>query len=110
MSEPAVALNGISKRYGDRVALDGLDLQVGQGSLHALLGPNGSGKTTTIRILLGFIRPNSGQGSVLGFPLGHISFPPVDLKARIGYVPERSSLYENMTAREILACSAYQWT
>ena len=103
MSEPAVALNGISKRYGDRVALDGLDLQVGQGSLHALLGPNGSGKTTTIRILLGFIRPNSGQGSVLGFPLGHISFPPVDLKARIGYVPERSSLYENMTAREILA-------
>ena len=102
MNEPAVVLNGISRRYGKRVALDALDLQVEQGSVHALLGPNGSGKTTTIRILLGFIRPDSGQGSVLGFPLGH-SFPPVDLKTRIGYVPEHSSLYESMTAREILA-------
>lgn len=102
MSEMAITLNGITKHYGDRKVLDGLNLQVEKGSLHALLGPNGSGKTTTIRILLGFIRPDNGLGSVLGCPLGP-AFPPVELKARIGYVPERSALYEDMTAREILA-------
>ncbi len=102
MSELAVSLSGIVKRYGSRTGLDGLDLQVERSSFHTLLGANGSGKTTTLRILLGFIRPEAGQGSVLGFPLGP-GFPPVDLKARIGYVPERFSLYENMTARETLA-------
>lgn len=89
------------KRYGGRTALDGLDLRVEKGSFHALLGPNGSGKTTTLRMIMGFIRPDSGQGTVLGYSFGP-GFPPVDLKARIGYVPERFSLYESMTAGEIL--------
>jgi ABC-2 type transport system ATP-binding protein len=101
LTESAVSLSGIRKRYGDRTALDGLHLEVERGSFHALLGPNGAGKTTTMRILLGFIRPDDGQGSVLGVRLGG-GFPTVDLKSRIGYVPERSSLYETMTAREIL--------
>ncbi|MGE5579383.1 MAG: ATP-binding cassette domain-containing protein [Bacillota bacterium] len=102
MSELAVSLNGVRKRYGSRTALDGLDLQVNKGSFHALLGPNGSGKTTTLRILLGFITPDEGTGNVLGNPLGP-GYPAVDLKSRIGYVPERSALYESMTGREILA-------
>ena len=101
MAELAVSLRGIAKRYGGRTALDGLDLRVEKGSFHALLGPNGSGKTTTLRMIMGFIRPDSGQGTVLGYSFGP-GFPPVDLKARIGYVPERFSLYESMTAGEIL--------
>ena len=101
MAELAVSLRGIVKRYGGRTALDGLDLRVEKGSFHALLGPNGSGKTTTLRMIMGFIRPDSGQGTVLGYSFGP-GFPPVDLKARIGYVPERFSLYESMTAGEIL--------
>lgn len=102
MSELAVSLSGIRKRYGGRTALDGFDLRVERGSLHALLGPNGSGKTTTLRILLGFITPDAGAGSVLESPLGS-GYPSTELKSRIGYVPERPSLYESMTAREILA-------
>ena len=101
MAELAVSLKGLVKRYGGRTALDGLDLSVEKGSFHALLGPNGSGKTTIFRTLMGFIRPDGGQGAVLGYPFG-AGFPPVDLKARIGYVPERFSLYESMTAGEIL--------
>lgn len=101
MNELAVFLRGVEKRYGPRMALGGLDLRVERGSFHALLGPNGSGKTTTLRILMGFIRADGGQGAVLGSEMGP-GFPSVDLKARIGYVPERSSLYESMTGREIL--------
>lgn len=102
MSELAVSLSRVRKRYGNRTALDGFDLQVKKGSFHALLGPNGSGKTTTLRMLLGFITPDEGSGSVLGYHLGP-GYPPVDLKSRIGYVPERPALYESMTGREILA-------
>ncbi len=104
--ETAVRLDGLTKSYGGRRALNGLTLTVPRGSIFALLGPNGAGKTTTLRILLGLIRPEGGNGEVLGYELGTVagrsSYPPVALKRRIGYVPERNSLYERQTARELL--------
>ena len=61
MSEEAIATEGLTKRYGGTLALDGLDLHVPRGEVYGFLGPNGSGKTTTIRLLLGLHRPSSGR-------------------------------------------------
>lgn len=102
MNEWAVELREVTKRYGSRTALDRLSLAVPQGAFFALLGPNGGGKTTTLRLLLGLIRPDGGAGEVLGVPLTQ-GFPPASLKERIGYVPERPSLYERATAAELLS-------
>lgn len=101
MSETAICLTGISKRYGARVALSDLGLAVPRGAFFALLGPNGAGKTTTLRLLLGLIRPDSGCGEVLGHAFGD-GYPSVELKQRIGYVPEANPLYSRMTAAELL--------
>ena len=66
----ALATQGLAKRYGSRVALDGLDLRVPEGVVYGFLGPNGAGKTTTMRILTGLIRPDAGQVELLGRPFG----------------------------------------
>jgi ABC-2 type transport system ATP-binding protein len=63
MSEVAVATSGLTKRFGHQVAVDSLDLLVPTGSVYGFLGPNGSGKTTTIRMLLGLVRPTAGSGN-----------------------------------------------
>ncbi|MFZ5817315.1 MAG: ATP-binding cassette domain-containing protein [Bacillota bacterium] len=101
MSDLAISLKGIRKRYGNREALGGIDLAVPTGSIFALLGPNGAGKTTLLRALLGMIRPDSGEGRVLGYALGP-HYPPRALKERTGYVAQHPSLYEGMTARELI--------
>lgn len=101
MSETAVRLQAVTRRYGARTALDRLNLEVPRGSFFALLGPNGAGKTTTLRLLLGLIRPDEGAGEVLGVPLAQ-GFPPASLKERIGYVPERAALYERATTADLL--------
>ncbi len=67
----AVFTLGLTKRFGKRLAVDGLDLRIPAGSITGFVGPNGAGKTTTIRMLLGLMRPTAGRGSVLGHPLGH---------------------------------------
>src|SRR3984893_14318286 len=95
----AVAARDLTKIYGDRVAVDGLTLDVRVGEVFAFLGPNGSGKTTTIRMLCGIIRPTSGVGNVLGFDIATQS---ESIKARIGYMSQRFSLYEDLTVRENL--------
>ncbi|MHB1940177.1 MAG: ATP-binding cassette domain-containing protein, partial [Candidatus Dormibacteria bacterium] len=66
----AVLTRGLTKRYGSRLALDGLDLEVGHGEVFGFLGPNGAGKTTFVKLLLGLARPSSGTGQLLGRPLG----------------------------------------
>ena len=66
----AIATRGLAKRYGQRVALDGLDLCVPTGSVYGFLGPNGAGKTTTMRILTGLVRPDAGSVELLGRPFG----------------------------------------
>jgi ABC-2 type transport system ATP-binding protein len=99
----AIEIQGLTKAYGRVAALRGVDLQVPQGSVTALLGMNGAGKTTLLRCLMGMITPDAGRGTILGYPVNGSGFPPVALKARIGYVGERPALHERMTAAELLA-------
>ena len=97
VSNPAIELDRVVKRYGRTTALDALSLTVGHGELLGLLGPNGAGKTTTIKLLLGLARPTSGGGSVLGAPLGDR-----ETRARIGYLPELFRYQPWLHAREVL--------
>lgn len=94
----AIACNGLTKRYGDVAALEGLDLVVEPGQVFGFLGPNGAGKTTTIRLVLDLIRPTAGSVRVLGEdPRGNPG-----LRRRIGYLPGELALYESLTARQFL--------
>src|SRR6202158_3052137 len=95
----AVSARELTKVYGDLTAVDRLSLDVREGEVFAFLGPNGSGKTTTIRMLCGIITPTSGQGQVLGFDIATQS---ESIKARIGYMSQRFSLYEDLTVHENL--------
>jgi ABC-2 type transport system ATP-binding protein len=96
VSSPAIEIRGLRKEYGDTVAVDGLDLVVPRGSMYALLGPNGSGKTTTIRTSLGIQAPDAGEVRVLG------QEPGPEVRDRIGYLPEERGLYPRMKVREVL--------
>jgi ABC-2 type transport system ATP-binding protein len=96
---PAVVARELTKRFGERTAVDRLSLEVQTGEVFAFLGPNGSGKTTTIRMLCGIITPTSGSGRVLGFDIASESEA---IKARIGYMSQRFALYEDLTVRENL--------
>src|SRR5438105_3692135 len=95
----AVSARDLTKVYGELTAVDRLSLDVAEGEVFAFLGPNGSGKTTTIRMLCGIITPTSGQGRVLGFDIATQSEA---IKARIGYMSQRFALYEDLTVRENL--------
>jgi ABC-2 type transport system ATP-binding protein len=95
---PVIQLRAISKRYGHEVALDNVFLEVPPGVVFALLGENGAGKTTAIRIMLGLAEPDSGCAEVLGLPSAEQG---LEIRRRVGYVPERASLYDWMTVREI---------
>lgn len=101
MTDLAISLKGLTKRYGQREALKGLDLEVPTGSFFAVLGPNGAGKTTLLRSLVGMIRPDGGTGQILGFPMGP-NYPPAAVKARLGYVAQQPALYDRMTAAELI--------
>src|SRR6202041_2627698 len=89
---------GLIKRYKGQTAVDGLSLDVPEGSVYGLLGENGAGKTTTIQSLLGLVRPNSGRVEVLGLdPVRE----GIEVRRRTGYVPEVPTLYDWMTVSEI---------
>jgi ABC-2 type transport system ATP-binding protein len=98
-SELAVEARGLTKRFDDFVAVDHVDLSIERGEIFGFLGPNGSGKTTTIRMLCGLLLPSEGTAHVLGLD---VSRQPEAIKARIGYMNQRSSLYDDMTAEELL--------
>lgn len=96
---PAVETAGLTKRYGDVLALDGLELSVERGELYGLLGPNGSGKTTTIEILTGQRTPTAGAVSVLGVdPVER----PLAVRRAVGILPEREDPPSFLTPREYL--------
>lgn len=95
----AIEIKGLTKTYGPLTAVDHISFDVRVGEVFALLGPNGSGKTTTIRMLTGLTRPTSGQARVLGLDLAR-DLPRI--KKQVGVVPERSNLYDELTARDNL--------
>ena len=95
----AIDVAGLRKTYGKVVALDGLDLNVATGEVHGFLGPNGSGKTTTIRILLGLLRADGGSATLLG---GDPWADATSLHRRLGYVPGDVSLWPNFTGGEVI--------
>ena len=94
-----IQTKGLSKSYKDVLALDSLDLTVHRNSIFGFLGPNGSGKTTTMKLLLGLIRPTGGSGTVFGRDIARDNLA---IRARVGYLPQALNVYEYMTARQIL--------
>lgn len=96
----AIKTENLTRRFGPRVAVGALNLQVGAGEIFGFLGPNGAGKTTTIMMLLGILPPSSGCAQVLGQP---ISESALGLKTRIGVVSEHQSMYGEMTAQQYLS-------
>ncbi|GAB4436024.1 MAG: ABC transporter ATP-binding protein [Anaerolineae bacterium] len=99
MGEMVIETKDLTKRYGKFVAVDALNLTAEKGEIYGLLGPNGSGKTTTILMLLGLTEPSAGQVRVLGFdPVRQ----PLSVKKRVGYLPDQVGFYDGLTARENL--------
>ena len=99
MAEPAIHTSGLSKRYADVDALSDLDLDVHQGEVVGYLGPNGSGKTTTLRLLLGLIRPTSGSAEIFGLDCQR---RPVEAHRRLAYVAGEANLWPSLTGSETL--------
>ena len=100
MSEDVVIdVRGLTKSYGGRAVVDHFDLKVPRGAIYGFLGPNGSGKTTTIRMVCGLLKPESGEGRVLGLDVLRDS---PRIKERVGYMTQRFSLYEDLSIRENL--------
>ena len=95
---PAVEIDGLTKRYGDRVAVDRLTVQIPRGAVAGFIGPNGAGKTTTMAMLLGLLRPTSGGGTVLGEPIQH----PERYLGRVGALLEGPALWPALNSVENL--------
>lgn len=94
-----IQTKGLSKSFGEVIALQDLDLTVQKNSIFGFLGPNGAGKTTTIKLLLGLLKPTSGSGSVFDYDITSNS---LEIRSKTGYLPQDPRFYEYMTAREIL--------
>ena len=99
----ALETSDLTKRYGDRTAVDSLSLQIRRGEIFGLLGPNGAGKTTTILMLLGLTEPTSGTARVDGLDPRR---DPLEVKRRVGYLPDDVGFYDDATARENLRYTA----
>ena len=97
--QPTITIRGLTKRFGDKEVLRGLDLDVSAGQILGYIGPNGAGKTTTVRILTGMLDEFQGHVSVCGH---NVSAAPLEVKRRIGYVPESAALYDSLTPLEFL--------
>ena len=97
MNDLAVQTDGLTKRYGDRLAVDRVSMTVRRGEVYGFLGPNGAGKTTTLRMALGLIRPTAGSVSVLGRPAGR-----ADVTARVGALIEGPGFYPYLSGRDNL--------
>src|SRR6201996_1608230 len=94
----AVSTMGLTKRFGGRTVVDGVDLAIPKGSVCGFVGPNGAGKTTTIRMLLGLIRPTSGIGSILGGSLEN----PASYLHKVGALIESPAFYPQLSGRDNL--------
>jgi len=97
--EAAIDVHGLTKRFGTKTVVDNVSLRVPKGAIYGFIGPNGSGKTTTIRMVCGLLRPDDGAGIVLGHDVLRES---VLIKARTGYMTQKFSLYDDLSIRENL--------
>jgi ABC-2 type transport system ATP-binding protein len=98
-TEPAIDVHGLRKSFGGRVVVDNFAIRVERGQIFGFLGPNGSGKTTTIRMLCGLLTPDAGEGRCLGFDL---RTQAALIKREVGYMTQRFSLYEDLSIQENL--------
>jgi ABC-2 type transport system ATP-binding protein len=94
-----IDVTGITKRFGDKTVVNAIDLQVRRGEIFGFLGPNGSGKTTFIRMLCGLLTPDAGQGRCLGLD---VRTQQAEIKRQVGYMTQRFSFYEDLSIRENL--------
>ncbi|MEU8095579.1 ABC transporter ATP-binding protein [Streptomyces rubiginosohelvolus] len=99
-ARPAVRVQGLWKRFGEQVAVAGIDLELPAGKFIGLVGPNGAGKTTTLSMVTGLLRPDLGKIEVAGHD---VWTDPVEVKSRIGVLPEGLRLFERLSGRELLA-------
>lgn len=99
MSDIVIDVAGLTKRFGDKVVVDGLSMQVRRGEIYGFLGPNGSGKTTSIRMMCGLLTPDGGTGHTLGYDVVSGS---AAIKREVGYMTQRFGLYEDLSLRENL--------
>ncbi|MDB5799856.1 MAG: transporter related, partial [Rhodocyclales bacterium] len=97
MTDLAIDVHGLTKRYGDKTVVDGLDLQVNRGEIYGFLGPNGSGKTTSIRMMCGLLTPDAGEGHTLGLDVVREAQA---IKRKVGYMTQRFGLYDDLSIRE----------
>lgn len=100
-SEASIIIKGLSKRYGksDKLALDNLSISVNSGEVYGFLGPNGAGKSTAIKLLMNFIQPTSGSGTILGKDIVRGS---IDIRKSVGYLAGDGEMYPKMTGRQYL--------
>lgn len=103
MSAPVVVAEGLTRRFGDKIAVDALDLAIEPGVIYGFLGPNGCGKTTAMRMLTGLLTPSAGRARVLGVTLPG---PAEALKRRIGYMTQSFSHYRDLSVMENLTFTA----
>src|SRR3546814_10215197 len=94
LNDFSVEADGLTKYFGDYMAVDRVSLRVPAGSIYGVLGPNGAGKTTSLRMMLGIIDPDEGTSRLFG------GLTPQSVRGRIGYLPEERGLYPGMKARE----------
>ena len=99
MTELAIDVHGLTKRFGRKLAVDHIDIAVPEGQVWGFLGPNGSGKTTTIRMLCGLLHPDGGEGTCLGYDVRHETD---SIKRQVGYMTQRFSFWEDLSIRENL--------